>query len=211
LALIDRWRAHTPLAAVKISPGVDYSELPPDAEVEFVELDGDVREATLWYGALRSPARRRATLLPAGATLTDLEPAARVPQSAPRAILYEPAGAVIRAHLVEQLATRLEAAQLDSTIAYLTADDYRPTPFATAYAIADAFPFQLKRLRAYLRARHIGVVTIKKRGSPLDPDALRRRLRLGGANECTIFLTQVAGSPTVLIGQPWAATQQKSA
>jgi hypothetical protein len=89
---------------------------------------------------------------------------------------------------------------MDPEIAYLTADACRPTPFARCYAIEAGFPFQLKRLRHYLRERQVGRVTIKKRGSPLDPDQLRTQLRLTGYNHRIIFLTQVGGEPTVLIG-----------
>ncbi len=78
-------------------------------------------------------------------------------------------------------------------------DVYKRQPFARAFTIDDYFPFQLKRLRAYLRQRGIGRVTIKKRGSPLEPEALRQALRLRGDNEATVFLTQVMGRHTVLI------------
>ena len=198
LSLIDAWRPVVPRGAVKVSPGIDYAELPPSVEAEFVSLGGEVKEAVLWYGELRTAARR-ATLLPGGHTLSgDNDEVA--PVAAPQAYLYEPDGAVIRAHLVGLLAGQLEAALIDPQIAYLTADALRPTPFARAYAIDDAFPFQLKRLRAYLRQRGVGQVTIKKRGSPLEPDALRQALRLRGENEAVLFLTQVAGRHTVLIG-----------
>ncbi|MEW5985745.1 MAG: class I SAM-dependent methyltransferase [Chloroflexota bacterium] len=200
LTLLDAWREKTPNAAAKISPGVDYDELPPAAEVEFISVAGGVREAVLWFGDLRSAAQRRATLLPAGHTLTDQdERSAAVAR--PQSYLYEPDGAVIRAHLVEQLAYQLEAARIDPQIAYLTAGHHQPTPFATVYAIEDAFPFQLKRLRTYLRQRNVGRVVVKKRGSPLDPDWLRHQLRLGGDEERVIFLTQVQGAATVLVGR----------
>lgn len=203
LSLIDVWRARVPLGGVKVSPAIDYAELPAGTEVEFVSLNGEVREGVLWYGDLRSAARR-ATLLPGGHTLTDREPE-RVEVSAPRRFLYEPDGAVIRAHLVGQLAYRLGASLLDPSIAYLTTDeavaDAVATPFARGYSIDDHFPFQLKRLRQYLRERDVGAVTIKKRGSPLDPDVLRQALRLRGDSQRIIFLTQVMGRATVLIGR----------
>ncbi len=66
--------------------------------------------------------------------------------------------------------------------------------------VEDTFPFQLKKLRHYLRERQIGRVTIKKRGSPVDVDILQKQLRLQGENDCIIFLTQVAGEPVVIIG-----------
>ena len=202
LSLIDKWRTWIGETAVKISPGVDYEELPEDAEVEFISVNGDVKEGVLWFGDLRSGVARRATLLPLGETLTDgAMPQTAVAVTAPRAYLYEPDKAVIRAHLVQALAQQVGATKLDEEIAYLTADSYQPTPFARCFTIEDWFPFQLKRLRHYLRERGIGQVVIKKRGSPLEPETLQRQLRLQGDNDCILFLTQVGGEAAVLIGQ----------
>lgn len=200
LNLIDAWRPRIPDGAVKVSPGIDYGELPPDAEAEFVSLAGEVKEAVLWYGALRSDVGRRATVLPAGATLTDREDG-EVDIGPPRACLYEPDGAVIRAHLVGQLARLIGATLIDPEIAYLTTDAPVTTPLATGYLIEDQFPFQLKRLRHALRERDVGAVTIKKRGSPLDPDTLRASLRLRGSEHRFVFLTRVAGRHTVLLAR----------
>lgn len=204
LNFLDAWRDRVPNQAIKISPGVAYDELPPDAEVEFISVQGEVREAVLWFGDLRSPVARRATLLPGGDSLTDVMPA-EITTGAPQAYLIEPDGAIIRAHLVEQLGHMLGAAKIDDDIAYLTADRPLLTPFARCYHLEDVFPFQLKRLRTYLRERGIGSVIIKKRGSPLDPDELRRRLRLQGDGHCIVFLTRLQGQAMVMIGQPSSA------
>jgi SAM-dependent methyltransferase len=200
LAVIERWCRLVPAGAVKVSPAVAYAELPAAVEIEFISVGGEVREGVIWYGDLRTPATRRATLLPEGVTLTEHGPI----QSAvagPGRYLYEPDGAVIRAGLVEQLAAQLDAYKIDAEIAYLTADQFHRTPFARGFAIDDFFPFQLKRLRRYLRERHVGQVIIKKRGSPLEPDSLRRQLRLSGSDERVIFLTRVKGEAAVIIGQ----------
>ena len=200
LQSFERWSKSIPHMGVKVSPGVKYDQLPPDAEVEFISLKGQVREAVLWFGQLRSQPGRRATLLPGEQTMTD-RAEKEVGVAEPGPFLYEPDGAVIRAHLVEQLAYELGAARIDEEIAYLTADEPRPSPFARSYALADSFPFQLKRLRGYLRERGVGRVTIKKRGSPLDPDWLRQQLRLSGDEHRFVFLTRVMGEPFVLIGR----------
>lgn len=208
LSALRRWQAQTAHLGVKISPGVDDGDIPAEAEVEFITLGGEVREAVLWFGDLRTPARRRATLLiaptPAHAptaahSLADDTPAPPIPLSAPRAYVFEPDGAVIRAHVIAQVAAAIQGGQLDPTIAYLTTDKVTETSFGRFYALDAWFPFQLKRLRAYLRARHIGQVTIKKRGSPLDVAWLEGQLRLRGSAECTLFLTRWQGEPVVLV------------
>ena len=205
LSHVLRWRDQTPALAAKLAPGVDPAELPDDAELEFVSLDGELKEAALWCGPL-AQVRRRATLLTAAGQHWELASAdlARVPcpLSPPLAYLYEPDPAVIRAGLVTDLAARLGASQLDPQIAYLTADTLMLTPFARAWPVLSWQPFGLKALRAALRTLDAGPVTVKKRGSPLDTDALARQLSGAGQRPLVVVLTQVAGRPAMLICDP---------
>ncbi|GAB2626846.1 class I SAM-dependent methyltransferase [Streptomyces capparidis] len=187
-----------PRAALKVAPGIPHEAVPDDAEAEWVSDRGEVKEAALWFGG--GPGRR-ATLLPRGASLSGgglpdppVRPAGRY--------LYEPDGAVIRAHLVAEVAREVDGGLLDATIAYITADALRPTPYATAYELTDVLPFHVKRLRALLRERGVGTAVIKKRGSAVEPEELRRRLRLAGPGSCVVFLTRVAGAPAMLLGHP---------
>ncbi|MFF0723527.1 methyltransferase domain-containing protein [Streptomyces sp. NPDC004134] len=197
-------------AALKVAPGIPHEAVPEAAEAEWVSDAGDVKEAVLWFGTASdgvSPGGRRATLLPAGASLAGRG----LPDPAPGPVgryLYEPDGAVIRAHLVAEVAAQVGGRLLDPAIAYVTADDPARTPYATAYEITDTLPFNVKKLRALLRERGVGSVTVKKRGSAVEPEELRRKLKLTGptAVSCTVFLTRVAGAPTVLLGRPVPAT-----
>jgi SAM-dependent methyltransferase len=189
-----------PRTGAKVAPGIPHELVPDGAEAEWVSERGDVKEAALWFGDLATTGRR-ATLLPSGQTLagTGREP----PPTAPaRRYLYEPDGAVIRAHLVAEVAALLDGRLLDPAIAYLTSDRLVGTPLATPYEITDVLPFQLKRLRALLRERGTGTVTIKKRGSAIEPEQLRRELRLDGSGSAVVLLTRVAGRPIVLLAQP---------
>jgi hypothetical protein len=108
---------------------------------------------------------------------------------------------VIRAGLVAEAAALVDGNLVDATIAYVTADALRATPFLTAYEVTDVMPFGLKRLRALLRSRGVGRLTVKKRGSAITPESLRQQLRLSGQEEATIVLTRVAGAATVLVVQ----------
>ncbi len=199
ITLLDQWKPITPHWGIKISPGVDYGELPADATVEFISYNGELREAVLWYGDLRDTAARTATLLPSGATLDSNAPHTLRQPAPPAAYLYEPDAAIIRAHLVQHLATQLDAHQIDPTIAYLSSDSAIDTLFATRHTLLAHFPFQLKRLRSYLREQNVGTVTIKKRGSPLDVNQLNKQLRLKGDQHRTLFLTRILGEPAVLV------------
>ena len=199
LPIIQDWLAFTDAVGVKISPGVKLDQIAElDCEVEFVSLDGDLKEAALWFGRFRT-AERRATLLKDGEiyTLTATDQP-DLPLSEPLAYIYEPDAAVLRAGLVQTVGSQLDAAQLDPEIAYLTADSLSQTPFARVWPVEGWMPFQLKRLRAALRERNIGRVTVKKRGSPIVPEELIQQLKLEGEGERTLFLTQLEGAPIVI-------------
>ncbi|WP_055418322.1 class I SAM-dependent methyltransferase [Streptomyces pactum] len=186
-------------AALKVAPGIPHEAVPDGAEAEWISDGGDVKEAVLWFGT--APGTVRATLLPGPRTLlgTGLpDPGVRTPGR----YLYEPDGAVIRAHLVAEAAERVGGGLLDATIAYVTADELVPTPYARAYEITDRMPFNVKKLKALLRERRVGVLTVKKRGSAVEPEELRRKVKPQGPNAATVFMTRVAGAPTMLIGHP---------
>ncbi len=188
-----------PRAALKIAPGIPHEAVPGEAEAEWISDGGDVKEAVLWFGT--QPGAVRATLLPGPRSLLSR----RLPDPRVRTVgryLYEPDGAVIRAHLVAEVADQLDGGLVDATIAYVTADELRPTPYATAYEITDRLPFNVKKLKALLRAREVGTLTVKKRGSAVEPEELRRKVKPQGPNSATVFLTRVAGAPTMLVGRP---------
>ncbi|GAB2937593.1 class I SAM-dependent methyltransferase [Streptomyces mayteni] len=189
-----------PLAALKVAPGVPHEAIPDGAAAEWVSHRGEVKEAVLWFGA-GEPEPRRATLLPGGHGLTG-SGTRRAPAGDPGRYLYEPDGAVIRAHLVAEAAETIDGRLLDSEIAYVTTDAPAATPFATGYELTDVLPFNVKRLRALLRERGVGTVTVKKRGSPLTPEELIRRLKPSGPSAATVFLTRIADEPAMLVGHP---------
>jgi SAM-dependent methyltransferase len=189
----------SPRAALKIAPGVPHEAIPAEAEAEWISDGGDVKEAVLWFGT--EPGAVRATLLPGPRTLLGRglpDPSVRPPGP----YLYEPDGAVIRAHLVAEVAAGLDGGLLDPHIAYITSDTLRPTPYATAYEITDHLPFNVKRLKALVREREIGVLTVKKRGSAVEPEELRKKVKPHGPHSATVFLTRIADAPTMLIGRP---------
>ena len=188
---------------VKVAPGIDYDVLPSDVEVEVVSLDGDVKEAVLWRGRTRRGVARTATLLPSGDQM--LASGAPVPDvRAPGRYLLEPDGAVIRAHLVAELAQDLDGWLLDSSIAYIAADLAVRTPFGKWFEVHEVLPFSLKGLRERLRFYDAGPLVVKKRGTAVEPETLRRQLKLSGTREVTVVLTRQAGSQVALIVAPFS-------
>ncbi|WP_197717201.1 class I SAM-dependent methyltransferase [Glycomyces terrestris] len=197
-ALLDRL-AGARFAAVKLGPGIGHEWIPAGAEAEWVSVDRDVVEACLWLGdAAEVP--RRASLLKAGEwhELTG-SGEERAETGAVAEYLYEPDGAVIRAGLVAELARDLEAHTASERIAYLYGDRLTATPFARAWRVEEVWPLHPKKLKALLAERGIGRLTIKQRGTGLDPAALRRQLKLNGAGEATLVATRIGESHAALL------------
>lgn len=190
---------------VKLSPGVDLAELMPYwGSVYFVSVNGELKEALLWTDESQEKIAVVISADSGGWHAGWLRSASldAPPLREPQGYLYEPDPAIIRAGLLSELGEKLklDMYRLDETIAYLTADSLIQSPLARGWIIEDWMPFNLKKLRAYLRERNIGRVTVKKRGSPLTPEELIAKLKLpGGGEERVIVLTRVLGSPAILI------------
>lgn len=216
-------RDQVPALGIKVGPGIPHQGLPDDAETQWVSVDGDVVEAGLWFGPLAPDGPGRSALVLAPAHGDDgprtLSRTLRVARDAAETVpdvgavgsyLYEPDGAVIRAGLVAHAAAELGGRLVDRTIAYVTTDQPAPppapgsAPLATGYRVLDVMGFNLKRLKAYLRERGVGRLTIKKRGTAVTPEQLRAQLSPKGDAEATLVLTRVGGAQHVLVVEPLA-------
>jgi len=116
--------------------------------------------------------------------------------------VLDPDGAVVRAHLVAELAELLDGWLLDATIAYVSSDEARETAYGRWFEVVEVLPFSLKGLRERLRAHDAGPLVVKKRGTAVEPDMLRAQLKLKGSREVTVILTRQAGRQICLIVKP---------
>lgn len=214
-AVLERTRALP--AGIKVAPGIAHDRLPPDAHAQWVSVDGEVVEASIWTHALALPGPGRSALVLRGDTThTFCVPslsAANAPNPQVEAAhdlgeyLTEPDGALIRAGATAALAERLGAAPVFAKVAYLTGDTRLPddlAPFATQWRIVEAVSLREKKLRQALRAWGAREVTIKKRGVMIDPDGLRRQIlpRPAGDAPITLICTRVGARHVALRVEP---------
>lgn len=191
-------------AVAKVAPGIPHDSIPDHVEAEWVSLDGSLKEAALW-SAGSSSIRRRATVLRSTgeeATLTDADDPGEAPTSSAGRYLYEPDDAVIRASLVTAVATQVNGWLVDPHLAYLSSDAAVATPYARAFEVLEVLPYRLKQLRAALRSRDVGAVTIKQRGITSTPESLRARLDLRGSLPATVVLARTPSGAVALLVEP---------
>ncbi len=181
---------------VKCAPGIDFGEVERlgfTGEIEVTSLGGSVREACLWSsGVAASGVRRRATMLDRGEQITDDDPDDCAVAPVGRWIV-DPDGAVIRAGLIRHYAARHGLWQLDPDIAYLSGD--RLPGGVRGFEVLDQMRYSDKRLREALAAHGAGAVEILARGVDVDPDALRKRLKLRGTEQVSVVIARL-GSGT---------------
>ncbi|MGW4208559.1 THUMP-like domain-containing protein [Lentzea sp. NPDC004789] len=187
--------------AVKCAPGIDFAVAPWADEIELVSLDGAVREACLWTRGLATPGvSRRATVIHGhdSWTITDAEPG-DCPVGPPGGWIIDPDGAVVRAGLVRHYAARHGLWQLDERIAYLSGDT--PPAGIRAFRVLEHGHYTEKALKSLLKTRSVGRLEILVRGLDVDPNTLRKRLKLGGSAEATVVLTRIGSKPVFVLCQ----------
>ncbi|WP_144719900.1 class I SAM-dependent methyltransferase [Agrococcus jejuensis] len=189
---------------VKLGPAIDHDRLPADGETQWVTVDGETVEAVAWTGALaRQGVRTAALVLDADGAheLAGSPDADAVPMRELGTWLHEPAGAVIRARLIGAVADALDAGVVSERIAYLTTDADVVSPFTQRFRVLATLPLDEKAIQREVRARGIGTLEVKKRGADVDPDRLRRRLRLDGDAAATLVATRIDGRHRAILAE----------
>ncbi|HET7414954.1 MAG TPA: methyltransferase domain-containing protein [Arthrobacter sp.] len=210
LSFVERLADTGKPVGVKLGPGIPHESIPANCEAQWVSSNGEVTEATLWFNALARPEVRRSALVlyaDGAAELTsavDYEPGAQdVAVGDAGKYLYEPDGAVIRAGLVADLARRLGGHLMNEQIAYIAADTLEDTPFARSYKVKEVLPYNVKQLRAWVKANDIGTLEIKKRGTSVTPEELRKQLLAGksksATSKATLVLTRIGEDRVAIV------------
>ncbi|MEN9608452.1 MAG: hypothetical protein RLZZ06_383 [Actinomycetota bacterium] len=188
---------------IKLGPGHPHDAIPDDCEAQWVSVNGDLVELGLWFGKLARPGIARAALLIRGDNGFELtSPDTSQPSTPLRELgeyLYEPDNAVVRSHLISVLAEGLDLGIFSPEIAYLTGDKQIESPWLRGFRVLENLTFDRKKLKARLRELGIGVLEIKKRGSDVVPESLRKELQLKGERAATLIVTRVGDSHRALI------------
>ncbi|OFP36725.1 MULTISPECIES: SAM-dependent methyltransferase [unclassified Corynebacterium] len=175
--------------AIKCAPGIDYAEW--EGLVSVVSLDSGVKEACLYTPGIGC-GREAVVLRSDGFAETvrglgDEHASESEEVRDPGEWIIEPDGAIIRAGLVRTWAEKHRLWQLDPHIAFLSGAEIPPG--YSGFRVLDAVP--LKRLKAALREMDAGAVEILVRGVNVDPDALRKKLKLKGTQQRGVVIARV--------------------
>lgn len=169
--------------AVVTSPALDLDDpdLPGGAELEFVQVDGDLVEAVVWTGHLRQDGvAATATLLaPDGrvrARATRAERTTAPPVAAPDGWLVHPAPAAVRARLHDQLAPSGARRVAQRRALWTCPTAPPPSPWWVARPIVACLPARPAAVRRWLRGVDVRPVELVRHGLDVDLAGFRRGL-----------------------------------
>lgn len=181
-------------SGIKLGPGHPHNQIPQEAEAQWVSVEGDLVELSLWFNETKRQDVTRSALLITKDGKHELktnqkeEPA---PTGELGQYIHEPDNAVIRSHLINLLAEQTNTHTIDPQIAYLTGHDNITSPWLKSYKIEQVLPFDRKQLKAYIKQNEIGTLEIKKRGADITPEELRKELAPKGKNKATLIVTRI--------------------
>ncbi len=204
LPVLLQLQQQIPSVAVKVMPGVQDAELPDHCGVEFISHAGVCKEAVLWFGPLA--AHQRWASVHSAAGWAWLAASGKTPPLGllqPGQFLHEPDPAVIRAGSFAELCQRLDAFLFNAEIAYLVSSQLKLDSLVQTFLIHEIHPFSLKVLNQRLQALGIREVELKKRGFPVEPEALRKRLTLPSSGRAgVVIFTQPANTQQTTTHHP---------
>ena len=198
-------QARTKPSGIKLGPGHPHEAIAQDAEAQWLSIDGDLVELALWFGEVKRPkVARAATVVNSTGRheiVSDVFESEPAEVGAIKNFIYEPDNAVVRSHLIADLARQVDATLISKEIAYLTSDSKIDSPMMRGFRVIDEMAFDRKKLKACLRDRKIGTLEIKKRGVDVVPEQLRKELNLKGEIAATLILTRVGDDHRALLAE----------
>jgi hypothetical protein len=202
--------ASTAAGAIKVGPASDFAKYVPPSrfEVEVISLQGECKEATVWYGGLRT-CERRATCLPDGATWTDRDGPKGV-YSMPRPVeawIYDTDPALRRASLVESFAQAHGLKRVAPGGGYLTAPERMESPFLTPFEVLGVHRLDMASLKREIARQEIGTLEVKVRGLDLRPEDVRKALKPRGERAATLLLAGTDRETIAVLArrEPWTS------
>ncbi len=224
LSTVLAWREHLQAAGhdalgIKVAPGIAYEHIPADFEAQWISVDRQLVEASLWSPDLAGGTpKRSATIIREGKKihLTDPGDPSTAPEhariSALENYLFEPDPAIIRAGLISSIVHDWElSGTISPNIAYLTSNSI-PEGDArhalTAFEVLEVTNLRPKNISKALRALEPTAVEVKKRGADINPAALQTALKrilvrknADYENNLTVFATRVDGRHQAIIAK----------
>lgn len=193
--------------AIKIGPASNFIQKFPDCEIELVSLNGECREATVWFGDLAGSFPFRATVLrsddPTAVESISVDPLGVMSATAdePEAFLFDPDPAVVRSGMLDAVAASLSIRRLDPAEEYMTGAMPIQSGFVSSFVVEAVLPNSLKELRHWLKRDPSQYYEVKCRRIPVVAADIQRQLPTGDAAPRTVVFVRVNGKARIVVAR----------
>jgi len=181
----------------KLPPAYPENEIPKENDILYLGDSNDCRECLMLTGVFGKGMIRAATIsFEWQCEKKELQNTSLEVKKLGNFIL-EPVPVLVRSHLFLSEAKKHGFWQIDSTLAYLSCDDYIPKSGFVAYKVIDQS--SLSDVKVMLKKHNIGKITLKKRGVEVVPEDEIKRLSPKGEREGVLFYTRVLGEKRAVL------------
>ncbi len=210
-ATIAQWLESSAGGAIKLAPAAQIPQQWRDSvEQEWISRNRECRQLVVWSGSLATvPGKRRATRISQagesgefevdfyqGEADSDVDQAMAIEE-----YIYDTDPAIRAAGLTGSFANDLALRAFRTGSSYLTSGHKAEHPLLTCFHVLKQLPLREKELAGLLREREIGTLEIKKRDLEIDPESLRKRLKLKGTNWATLLLTRIGKREVAILAE----------
>jgi hypothetical protein len=193
-ATVRSWLQTARNAAIKLAPATklsnDWQEM---ADLEWISRGGECRQLVAWFGELsQATGKRRATIVSLSGSHSFVGNAEAIPSIADQVgeYVFDTDPSIRAAGLTAALASELGASTLSEGAAYLTADELLKHPLLSAFRVEEILPLRVRDVVKQIQSKNLGQLEIKVRGVSVQPEELRRKLKLSGSESATLLLTR---------------------
>ncbi|MDD7384451.1 MAG: hypothetical protein SPI12_03330 [Actinomycetaceae bacterium] len=220
-----------PISGIKVAPGIAYADLPTDACVDWVSVNGDLVEAVIWRGPGITPGRRAIVLtdnapkhqpIVVTADASDpTQPPVLVPpraldaslNDANRSVILDPDPAIIRSGAISWVAQTFGLAPTSHKIAYLAGQQnaqsvLRLHAFGSLFDVLHISSIKPAELRTLLRQEGSPDIEVLERGVNVDTAKFRKALLAGtdrhqrtNNERLSVILTPILGRRRAVIAR----------
>jgi len=181
---------------VKISPAFDYDEiklLPEIPEIEVISEDNVCKVVLLWFGKFKTGDRKATCFIEDKVYVyTDktLKKEIEILDD-PLDYLYVPNKAIIKAHLINEVACEFGLKKINSHTSFLTSDKLikNKKELFRIFKIIHYDKFSIKDIKKKLKEKNIERVNIITKRFPTKPDELYKKIKIKEGGDWFLIVT----------------------
>ena len=190
---------------IKIAPGA----LAPEhwvahCKLEWIESRRECRQQLLWFDDNVPAGSRVATEVDQTGMRWQVQGEMCEPESwtySVKRFIYEPRPSVLAAGIAESVARQFNLDAIWPDVVYWTSEEFHQAKWASVFEVEDVMPFEVVAIRNCLAAKKVGRLEIKKRVTEVDPQRLRKELKLKGDESRVLLLAGFNQKVTAIIAR----------